>query len=210
MKESDHGHDLYEEMTEEQWIRNKKAILKRLEENNDSLMSYRDTLTAEKKALVQEVEELENEKYSLTYDFKELEIQHLKKNSMVQKLTVQLQKAKKKLLRPLTEQNNYLSEMMFLKSEKARLNTLYDHMTDMLNSNMANLGNIILEIDFMKGEIETLRNKIAMIEDEIPANIAEMDELDEKINQALKSLNNLYTRMQEVEKDAKIFYYDRK
>jgi chromosome segregation ATPase len=209
MNEMDHTQDNYSGMTETIWVKNKKAILRKLAENKDSLRNYREKLQAEKKELAEETERLEQENYSLLGQVKDLEMQHLEKSSTMQKLNSQLHASKKKLVKPLTEESGYLSEIKFLESEKASLFERHDEASETLNNNMAALGSTIMEIEFIKGEIGILMNKIGMIEDEIPEIFGEIDDLDEKITWASKTLTDLYNRMKTVEKDAKILYYEK-
>jgi chromosome segregation ATPase len=209
MNEMDHTQDNYSGMTETIWVKNKKTILRKLAENKDSLRNYREKLQAEKKELAEETERLEQENYSLLGQVKDLEMQHLEKSSTMQKLNSQLQASKKKLVKPLTEESGYLSEIKFLESEKASLFECHDEASETLNNNMAALGSTIMEIEFIKGEIGILMNKIGMIEDEIPEIFGEIDDLDEKITWASKTLTDLYNRMKTVEKDAKILYYEK-
>jgi chromosome segregation ATPase len=209
MNEMDHTQDNYSGMTETIWVKNKKAILRKLAENKDSLRNYREKLLAEKKELAEETERLEQENYSLLGQVKDLEMQHLEKSSTMQKLNSQLHASKKKLVKPLTEESGYLSEIKFLESEKEKHFEIHDETAETLNNNMAALGSTIMEIEFIKGEIGILMNKIGMIEDEIPEIFGEIDDLDEKITWASKTLTDLYNRMKTVEKDAKILYYEK-
>jgi chromosome segregation ATPase len=209
MNEMDHTQDNYSGMTETIWVKNKKAILRKLAENKDSLRNYREKLLAEKKELAEETERLEQENYSLLGQVKDLEMQHLEKSSTMQKLNSQLHASKKKLVKPLTEESGYLSEIKFLESEKEKHFEIHDETAETLNNNMAALSNTIMEIEFIKGEIGILMNKISMIEDEIPEIFGEIDDLDEKITWASKTLTDLYNRMKTVEKDAKILYYEK-
>ncbi len=195
------------EVNEEFWIKNKREILNRLDENNRLLRRYRTNVLAEKRQVEGEVEELEQDNYSLLGRLKELEIRHLEKDNATQKLYTQLHALKMKLIRPLAEESGCWSAIKFLDSEKSKFFKRYEEAADTLYNNMAGLGSTIMEIDFVKGEVGTLMNKIEMIEDEIPEMFNEQNGLDEKIKCASKALNNLYDRMKKMEKNVKAFYY---
>ena len=135
----DNSQDYYSGMTEKQWIKNKKAILGKLAESRDSLRDYREKLLAEKKALAGETEKLEQENYSKLAQVKDLEMQHLEKSSIMKKFNTQLNALKKKLVKPLTEESGYWSEMKFLDSEKERLFKIHDETSEALNNNMVGI-----------------------------------------------------------------------
>ncbi len=199
----------YAKMNETEWVKNKKSIMQKLTGNRESVNILRENLIAEKKKLTEEEERLEHDNYTLLSQVKELELKHHGKSSTRKKLNTQLQALKKKLVKPLTEENSYWSEVRFLESEKTRLYDLQDDASEKLNRNMAALSGTIMEIEFMKGEITTLMNKIGMIESELPEVFGEVENLDEKIALASRSLNELFTRMKNVEKDVKILYYEK-
>jgi len=209
MKEMDHSEEDYAEMTEELWVRNKKKIIKKLTQKNSELSGYREKLLADRKVLEQEVEVLEQDNFSVLRQTKDLEMQQLEKNSEMQKLKAGLQIAKKKLVKPMTEESGYFSEIGFLNSEKDKLYRQQDRYAEKLNSNMSALGSTIMEIEFIKGEICTLIEKVNMIEEGLPDIMSEVDDLDEKVRWASKSLRALYEKMKQVEKEAKILYYEK-
>jgi len=198
------------DMTEKMWIKNKKSILKGLEKNRDMLKSYRVNLLSEKNRLMEEVEGFEQDNYNIMGRVKDLEMQRLGKENEEKVMYLKLSDSRKKLVRPLAEENSCLSEIDFLESEKTRLFDVRDRTAESLNSNMTDLGDIILDIEFIKGEIQTLVSKINMVEDDIPEIYSEIGDLDEKISSTSKALTDLYNRMKIVEKNAKAFYYNKK
>ncbi len=198
------------EMTEKMWIKNKRSIIKGLQKNREMLKSYRVKLLSDKISLMEEVESLEKENYEIMGRVKELEMQHLGKANEEKVISLKLSDARNKLVRPLAEENSYLSEIDFLESEKAGLFELRDRTAESLNNNMTDLSDIIMDIEFIKGEIQTLVSKINMVEDDIPGIYGEMDDLDERISSTSKALTDLYNRMKIVEKNAKTFYYNKK
>ena len=209
MKEKNYSEEDYSGMTEESWIKNKKAITKGLANNSTALSDLRKKLFSEKRALDNEVESLEQANFTVLRNAQDLEMQHLEKENVLKELNLQLGNAKKELLKPLTEESGYLSEIKFLNSEKERLLDAQDRTAETLNNNMAYLGNTIMEIEFVKGEIDTIMEKVSMMEKGLPDLFGEVGELDEKIMWASKALRDLHDRMKEVEKDAKKSYYER-
>lgn len=209
MKDKDHSEEAYSGMTEESWIKNKKAITKGLAHNSTALSDFRKKLFSETKALDNEVESLEQANFSVIRNAQDLEMQHLEKENLLQELNQQLHNSKEKLLKPLTEESGYLSEISFLNSDKESLLAAQDKTAEALNNNMNALGTTIMEIDFIKGEIHTLMDKVSMIEKGLPDLFGEVGELDEKIMWASKALRDLYDKMKKVEKDAKTSYYER-
>ena len=209
MKEKNHSEEDYSKMTEESWIKNKKAIIKGLAHNGSSLSDFRKELLSEKKSLDGEVESLEQNNFSVLRKAQDLEMQHLEKDDVLQELKLKLHNSKNDLIEPLTEENGYLSEMSFFDDEKERLLEKQDRTAEALNDNMSSLGNTIMEIEFIKGEICTLMDKVGMIEKGLTDLFGEVGELDEKILWASKALRDLYDKMKKVEKDAKTSYYER-
>lgn len=205
----DHSQEDYSGMTETSWVRNRKAIIETLAENSYSLDNLRERLLAEKKGLEEEAEGIEQENLSLRAKVKGLEKRHLEKNNRLHELRSQLHGSREKLVRPLSEKSGYMSEIKFLESEKNRLLEINSSMAETLNNNMASLGGTIMEIEFIRGEIGTLINKVGMVEENIPELFSEMQELEEKINRASRALTDLYTKIKTVEKNAKILYYEK-
>ncbi|KPJ99414.1 MAG: hypothetical protein AMK71_09795, partial [Nitrospira bacterium SG8_35_4] len=155
-------------------------------------------------------ESFEQENYAVIGQVKDLEIQHLGRENEEKAISLKLNNARMKLVKPLAEENSYRSEIDFLESEKTRLFEARDRTAESLNNYMTDLGDIIMDIEFIKGEIQTLVSKINMIEDDIPGIFGEMDALDEKVSLTSKALTDLYNRMKIVEKNAKAFYYHKK
>ncbi|MBF0465236.1 MAG: hypothetical protein HQK94_09165 [Nitrospirae bacterium] len=178
-------------------------VLKSRENTN----AYRDSLLLEKKKLREETELLESENYSLAKGIKELEIQLLEKNNILKKVTADAQRMRKTLTMPMIEENSLMSELKFLESEKTKLVDKYGNLSEELSEHITMLGNTILNIDFIKGEIETLREKAHMVERSVPQKFVELDYLEEKIIWTEKALTELYKSMKNVENKTKLFYY---
>ncbi len=210
MSEIKQSGDFGSEMTEDAWVRNKKAILKGIDQNRDIVKNYSIRLLSDKLSLMESAESLENENYKLMGEVKDLEMQLLGKENEEKIMLHKLNDARKNIVKPIADENSYISEISFLESEQSDLIYHRDSTIENLNENMRDLSNTILDIEFIKGEIHTLVSKIDMIESDIPGIFSEIDELDEQISSTSKSLTDLYNRMKIVEKSAKTFYYKNK
>ncbi|MBF0457178.1 MAG: hypothetical protein HQK99_04705 [Nitrospirae bacterium] len=182
-------------------------IEERIEENEEGLMVRRDRLLAEKKVLDSEIEALEVEKNKMERQIKELEIQLLDKNKKIKKLSGTAADLRRSLLKPIADESGLMAEIDFLEEERAGLVAIYNRISEDLGAHISTLGNTILGIDFTKGEIAALKNKVTMIEYEVPQKFDELDYLIEKIEWTSKALTNLFGAMKTVEKTTKLSYY---
>jgi chromosome segregation ATPase len=173
----------------------------------EELKNYREALLAEKEALRKDIDCLENGNYEVLKQIKEMELQLLQKNKTNRDLSSTLHDLKKSLVRFVTEESNYMSEISLIETEKGRIIASYNEMSNECGDNISNLGNTILKIDFIKGEIESLKEKIGMTEREAGDEFRELDSLDEKFSWASKAFNELYDSMKGIEKGLKIKYY---
>ncbi|KWT94845.1 hypothetical protein [Candidatus Magnetominusculus xianensis] len=167
----------------------------------------RDRLLAEKNDLDSEIEALGMGNYKLEMQAKELEIQLLDKNKKMRKLSDEAVDLRRALLKPIADESGLLAEIDFLEEEKAGLVETYNRISDDLSVHISTLGSTILGIDFTKGEIAALKNKVTMIEYEVPQKFDELDYLIEKIEWTSKALANLFSAMKTVEKTTKLSYY---
>ncbi|MCG6552095.1 MAG: hypothetical protein L7F77_07190 [Candidatus Magnetominusculus sp. LBB02] len=172
-----------------------------------SLRARRDSLLAQKNALDSGIDALTTDNYKVERQTKELEIQLIDKTKKLRKLSEKAADLKRALLKPIADESGLLAEVDFLQEEKAVLVAAYNKISEELGGHISNLGNTILGIDFTKGEIAALKNKVTMIEYEVPQKFDELDYLIEKIEWTSKALTNLFGAMKAVEKTTKLSYY---
>jgi chromosome segregation ATPase len=175
--------------------------------NAEDMKNYREALLAEKETLRTDINNLEDSNFEVLKQIKEMEIQILQKNRDSRELSSTLHELKKSLVRFVTEESNFASEIDLLETEKGRIIATYNTMSRECGDNISNLGATILKIDFIKGEIESLKSKIRMTEQEAGEEFRELDSLEEKFACASKAFAELYDSMKGIEKGLKIKYY---
>ncbi|MBF0516340.1 MAG: hypothetical protein HQK97_04350 [Nitrospirae bacterium] len=185
----------------------RSSMIERMQDNKEELRVRRDRLLAEKRGLESEIETLEVDNNKLERQLKELELQLYDKNKKIKKLAETVSDQRRALLKPIADESGLLAEIDFLEQEKAVLVDAYNRQSEELGSHISNLGHTILGIDFTKGEIAALKNKVMMIEYEVPQKFDELDYLIEKIEWTSKALVNLFGAMKTVEKTTKLSYY---
>lgn len=173
----------------------------------EDLRDYRDTLIAEKDALRTEIKGIEDSHFELQKLIREMDLELLQKNRNVKELSSILHEVKKSLVRSVTEESNFMSEIDLLETEKGRIISTYNTMSLECGDNISSLGNTILKVDFIKGEIDTLKNKIRATEKEAGEEFRELDSLEEKFSWASKVFTELHDSMKGLEKGLKIKYY---
>lgn len=173
----------------------------------EDLRNYRENLLSEKEFLQKDIDALEESNFEVLRQIKEMDLQLLQKNKLAKDLSSSLQEVKKSLIRCVTEESNLLSEIDLLETEKGRIIATYNRISLECGDNISSLGNSILKIDFIKGEIDALRSKIAMTEQEAGEEFVELDALEEKFSWASKVFTELYDSMKGLETGLKIKYY---
>ncbi|MBF0507269.1 MAG: hypothetical protein HQL09_10600 [Nitrospirae bacterium] len=175
--------------------------------NTEDLKNYREALIAEREALRADIKDLDNSNYEILRQMKEVEIQLLEKNRASRELSSTLHELKKSLVRFVTEESSLTTEIDLLETEKGRMIATYDEMSHECGDNISNLGGTILKIDFMKGELDSLRSKIRMTEQQAGEAFRALDSLEEKFSWASKAFAELTDSMKGIEKGLKIKYY---
>ena len=175
--------------------------------STEDLKNYREALIAEREALRADVNDLENSNYEVLKQIKGMEIQLLEKNRASRQLSSTLQEVKKSLVRFVTEESSLTTEIDLLETEKGRIIATYNEMSHECGDNISTLGATILKVDFIKGEIESLKSKIRMTEEKAEEEFRELDSLEEKFSWASKAFTELYNSMKGIEKGLKIKYY---
>jgi len=179
----------------------------KMAKSTEDLKNYREALIAEREALRADVNDLENSNYEVLKQIKGMEIQLLEKNRASRQLSSTLQEVKKSLVRFVTEESSLTTEIDLLETEKGRIIATYNEMSHECGDNISTLGATILKVDFIKGEIESLKSKIRMTEEKAEEEFRELDSLEEKFSWASKAFTELYNSMKGIEKGLKIKYY---
>src|SRR5208282_2622319 len=174
--------------------------------NTEELKNYREVLIAEQEALRTDINNLDNSNYETLKQIKQMEIQLLEKNRASRELSSTLLDVKKSLVRFVTEESSLTTEIDLLETEKGRMIATYNEMSHECGDNISSLGASILKIDFIKGELESLKSKIRMTEEKAGEEFRELDSLEEKFSWASKAFTELYSSMKGIEKGLKIKY----
>ncbi len=175
--------------------------------NTEDLNNYMEVLIAEKEALRSDINYLDNSNYETLKQIKQMEIQLLEKNRASRELSSTLLDVKKSLVRFVTEESSLTTEIDLLETEKGRMIASYNEMSHECGDNISSLGASILKVDFIKGELESLKSKIRMTEEKAGEEFRELDSLEEKFSWASKAFTELYNSMKGIEKGLKIKYY---
>lgn len=198
------------DVTEEEWLEKKEALLKRISRDRNALKVEKEDLTRERERLVVGIEGLEEENHLMAKSVKDFELQLSKKRRVCQSLYKRSDDLKEELARSLGREHNLLNEIELYESEKARLSDIYSEVSERLRTNVSALESTVNDIGFMKGEVRALMEKMEMLEGEVPMKFKDVDNLDEKISASIKALRGLYNRMEGTERDVKISYYKKK
>lgn len=180
---------------------------KTIGKSETELKSYLEDLLLEKVSLRKDIDDLEENNFEILKQIKEMDFQLLQKNKTAKDFSATLHEVKKNLIRWVTEESNLMSEIDLLETEKGRIIATYNRMSHECGDNISNLGNTIMKIDFMKGEIDSLKSKIAITEQEAGEEFRELNSLEEKFSWASKVFTELYDSMKGLEKGLKIKYY---
>ncbi len=195
---------------EEEWTEKKEALLRGISEGRSALKIDRESLVREKEKVVSDVERLEDENHLMARSLRDFHLQLSEKRRKSQMLLNRSDALKKKLVGLLTRERSLQNEIQFYELEKTKLFDTHLQVSERLRTNISALDTIVKDIDFMKGEMATLINKMGMLEREVPVKISDVHNLDEQITGAIKVLKDLYTRMQGVETKVKTNYYKKK
>lgn len=171
--------------------------------------AYKEALLAERSALKNDIARLESANYEIERQIKELEIELLERNKVTKDLSSRLHDLKKRLITFTTEESNLNTEISLLETEKGKIITEYNKLSQECGDNLANLTNTILKIDFIKGEIESIKAKIKLTEKSASEEFSELDALQEKLSWAADAFNQLYDSMKGIEKGLKLKFYEK-
>lgn len=184
-------------------------IKDQLLQSKESLTNYSEYIASEREELIVEVKELEKENTGLFKRSKELEINLREKKLELQEEYDKLGELKEEFIAPMTDETTAESEIKFLEQKRGELIGNYKNVSDTLFNHITDIGNSLMDMDFVKGEITTSRDKLRLLEGELPLKLSDMEYIEEKIKWSRKALNDLYKKMEESRLKSKIFYYDK-
>ncbi|MBF0102181.1 MAG: hypothetical protein HQK77_14860 [Desulfobacterales bacterium] len=163
---------------------------------------------AERDTLLSEIDHFAQERQALLKQIQELNLALTQKKRESQNQTEQVEHLKRMIMAYVSEENNIQFERQFLESEKKGLEKSYGEILKRLEVNRLILEDTISDIHFLKSEIGTLKEKMILLEQEIPARFQEADNLGQKVTGTLvNSINDLYNKISVVEKKIKVLYY---
>lgn len=161
--------------------------------------------------LENEVEDLDRENKALSRTLRELEFSLVQKKREAETLLKSSEEQKKVLSEFLVEESDLVQEIEFYESEKKKLDEIYSGVSAKYDANMVVLEGMIKSVGFLKGEIGALVLKMGMLEEEIPRQFRDADNLDKKIKGTfIKALTDLQNRIDVVERNAKVLYYQKR
>ncbi|MBF0508643.1 MAG: hypothetical protein HQK57_06925 [Deltaproteobacteria bacterium] len=199
-----------DEKKEQGWLDKRRTVLDRLRRDKKPAHHNQAEIQAEKQRLRAEVDKLEGENHSLTRRVKDLDTQLFELKQQAQLSYTRSDELKNKLTEVLALERGLADEIRFFESEKAALSQEYLVISNQVGANMVVLDQTAKDIDFLNGEVEATITKMDMTKDEVMDIYSDVDHLDEKITGMIASLKELSRRMQRMEKNIKIVYYQMK
>lgn len=108
----------------------------------------------------------------------------------------------------ISEEDNLLYQKKFLEAEREELLASLNSVSENYDDNMEILEDIMKDVDFIKGEIETLQSKNQILETEIPYKFNDSENLDKRVKVTFfRALDSLEKRINDVQKKAEVTYY---
>nr|AMP41570.1 magnetosome protein Mad24 [uncultured Nitrospirota bacterium] len=154
-----------------------------------------------------QVKELEDKNDLLTKDVKILDLQLHEKRMELKKLLRYANEVSSKQLKPMIDENSLVFDTDFLQEELSRLNDVSDSVSEQLNEEIFVLGNIIMDIEFMKGEMKIYKESINSVQNDIPKKTINLIGLEDKIIQTHNGMKVLLNKMREINKSVKVEFY---
>lgn len=188
----------------------REELLKRLAARQSDFKLDRQSLRKEIERAVAELRNLEDENHAMARQAKDLQLQLFDRRKVSQRLFQRSEELKKRTVHLLAKENNLLHETRFFESERDRHDADYREASSKLNANMETIAAVLRDIEFLRGETETLMDKTGYLESGVHTRFRDIDSLDEKISDSLQALEDLYNKLRSVEKNTKTVYYEKK
>jgi len=164
----------------------------------------------ERERLKTELEVLENKNYLSAKKSNDLNFRIRDKKNEKKKVEKELDEQNRKLIKLLTKESSLVNEIEFYNSEKEDISDARENISRIMDSCIHDAGKSVKDIGFIKGETGALIKRINLLESDIPQRNTQNAGLDDSIFGAVKALTQLYGRMQKIEKQAKVYYYNNK
>ena len=165
-------------------------------------------LSGETRLLLSEIKHLEQNDKELINQIEnmknDLEIKKKEKIRLMQNFV----ELKGKVSNFISEEDNLLYQKKFLESEKEKLLKTLNSVSATYDENMIMLEDLMKDVGFMKGEIETLQSKSQILETEIPFKFKDSENLDNRVKTSFfRAINSLQKRINDVQKKIEVIYY---
>jgi len=190
-------------ISETQWLKKRKAILEKQSSNNADM----ETLHQQKAKLMNDISILEEKNHALKQLIKEQQVLLPEKKRDNVETLKKVETHKNQLSKYLSTERNLISEIAFYENEQQQLDNMLKDLTQKLNTSIGAIDDTLMNIDFVKGEIKAMLNKMTLLETNIPKEYEHMDQLDGLFQQTILSLNDLYNRAHHAENNVKKTYY---
>jgi len=162
--------------------------------DTESPLSEINHLEQEYKELINQTENMKNE----------LEIKKKEKTRLLKNFA----ELKGKVSSLISEEDNLIYQKKFLESEKEKLLKMLNSVSATYDENMTILEDLMKDVGFMKGEIETLQSKSKILETEIPFKFKDSENLDNRVKTSFfRAINSLEKRINDVQKKIEVIYY---
>ncbi|MBF0100830.1 MAG: hypothetical protein HQK77_07985 [Desulfobacterales bacterium] len=188
------------------WEQRKEELLNRFRQKAPLTCEQ---IQAQKNEIQSQIDALEISNHSLNQSIKQRQLAFAQKKKENDRLMQEVDKRKKQMVRLQRLESSLINEVHFYQSEKDRLSHEHQNIQQGLQNNIMALDRSVKDIGFMRGETGVLIEKMSELEQEVPAEFSNKEQLDEIVFGTVKALQSLHQRMQTIEKTAKIKYYQK-
>nr|WCC90919.1 magnetosome protein Mad24-1 [Desulfobacteraceae bacterium] len=195
-------------MTEAEWIQKKNAFLKnRYAHQKSGIPIDKEAFLLKKEQLMADIQQLEEKNHALKTYIKDCQIDISEHDQTNQEGLKILENKKINLNQYLATERNVSNEITFFETERKQLDQTLKELSHRLNATIESIDDTLVDVDFVKGEIKVMLDKMDVLEKSIPEEYSQMDHLDDLFKQTVKSLHDLYKRAHHAEKSVKKTYY---
>lgn len=165
-------------------------------------------LNPETRLLLSEKKRLEQKENEQKIRLQALRNKHETKTDNKSRLMKEHDSLKERVSDFISEEDNLLYQKKFLEAEREELLASLNSVSENYDDNMEILEDIMKDVDFIKGEIETLQSKNQILETEIPYKFNDSENLDKRVKVTFfRALDSLEKRINDVQKKAEVTYY---
>jgi len=188
----------------------KQPLFSRFFKKKNVLAVDKNEMLLERERLRTDIEGLENKNHLSSKKLNDLKFRITEKKNEKEKVERETEEQNKELVRLLTQESSMANEIEFYNSEKDEISDIFEKISHNMDSRVHDMEKSIKDIGFIKGETGSLIEKMSTMEKDIPEKNTNIEAIDDSIFGAVKSLKQLYSRMQKIEKQAKVHYYNNK